>query len=89
MPYAIPESKRHRISTKIGLGTPLKDIAEAENVTVRLVQQIKLNIQRYGTPKRPKGPLQGRPTKITKEMQEVQNFIPLLVSRKSLTIGPP
>ena len=73
----------------MALVLPLKDIAEAENVTVRLVQQIKLNIQRYGTPKRPKGPLQGRPTKITKEMQEVQNFIPLLLSPKSLTIGPP
>jgi transposase len=75
MPHSIPESKRNRISTKIDLGIPLKDIAKEEHITVRLVQQIKSNLRRYGSPKRPKGPRQGRPTKITAEMQEVWTLL--------------
>jgi len=89
MPLTIPKSKRNRIWTKIDLGIPFKDIAKHEHITVHLVQQINPNLQTYGSSKRPKGRRQGRPTKITPEMQEVWTLLFFFFSRKSLTIGTP
>ena len=89
MPLAIPESKRNHIWTKIDLDTPFKNIIKYEHVTVRLVQQINSNLRTYGSPKRPKGPRQGCPTKITPEMQEVWTLLFFFFSPKSLTMGTP
>src|ERR1700694_336499 len=71
MPCAIPDAKRTRIQVKLELTQSSKQIAKDTNVSRRAVQRFTKNIRDYGTPKPPKLVPQGRPRKITPEIEEV------------------
>ena len=53
------------------LTLPHKEIAKAVNVTTRQIRRIKFNLLNFGTTCRPKVVHQGRPSKITPEMERV------------------
>jgi hypothetical protein len=71
MPAAIPEYKRNRIKVQLGLSVPSKVIAKETHVAHRTIQRYKKNIKEYGQVRPPKADVQGRPRKITAEMEEV------------------
>ena len=72
MPCAIPEFKREVIKVKIELKQHDKIIAKDTSVSERTIRTYKKNLMVYGTLYPPKAVLQGRPRKITLEMQEVR-----------------
>ena len=71
MPCAISEFKREVIKVKIELKQHDKTIAKDTSVSERTVRAYKMNLRCNGTLRPPKADLQGRPHKITPEMQEV------------------
>ena len=72
MPPTIPEFQREVIKAKIELKQNDKTIAKACSVSERLIREYKKNLKDHGTVRPPKAALQGRPRKITPEMQEVR-----------------
>jgi transposase len=72
MPCAIPEFKREVIKVKIELKQHDKTIAKDTSVSERTIRAYKKNLRDHGTLCPPKAVLQGRPRKITLEMQEVR-----------------
>jgi transposase len=72
MPCAIPEYKREVIKVKIELKQHDKAIAKDTSVSDRTIRGYKKNLRDYGTLCPPKDVPQGRPRKITPEMQEVR-----------------
>ena len=83
MPAAIPEHKREVIKVKLELGIKDKVIAKDMLVSERTIRDFKKNLKEYGSLYPPKGPLQGRPRKITAEMQEVYSQSSFLLSTKA------
>jgi transposase len=71
MPCRIPERKRENIKVKIAVNERVKKIANDNNVSQRAVYVYRQNMRRHGTLRPSKKPHQGRPQKITQEMQEV------------------
>jgi len=71
MPCRIPDAKRRVIQVKLDLDLDSKQIARETNVSQCTVQVYRKNIRQHGTPRPPKVVPQGRPRKITPEMQEV------------------
>jgi transposase len=81
MPCAIPEFKKEVIKAKIELKQRDKAIAKDTSVSERTIRAYKKNLRDHGALCPPKAILQGRPRKITLEMQEVrvntyQNLLP-------------
>jgi transposase len=72
MPCAIPEFKREVIKAKIELKQHDKTIAKDTSMSERTICTYKKNLRDHGTLCPPKAALQGRPRKITPEMQEVR-----------------
>jgi transposase len=72
MPCAIPKYKREVIKVKIELKQHDKVIAKDTSVSERTIRGYKKNLRDYGTLCPPKVVPQGRPRKITPEMQEVR-----------------
>src|SRR5579859_6935924 len=68
----IPERKRESIKVKLALKQRVKTIAKNNNVSQRAVYHYRQNMRRYGALRPPKKPGQGRPPKITQEMQDVR-----------------
>ena len=71
MPCTIPKFKREIIKVKIELKQHDKTIAKDTSVSERTIRAYKKNMRDHGTLCPPKAVLQGRPRKITPEMQEV------------------
>ena len=80
MPCAIPEFKREVIKVKIELKQHDKTIAKDNFVSERTIRAYKKNLTDRGTLCPPKAVSQGRPRKITPEIQEVRvnTYQPLL-----------
>ena len=72
MPCAIPEFKREIIKVKIELKQHDKTIAKDTFMSERTIRRYKKNSRDHDTLCPPKTILQGRPRKITPEMQEVR-----------------
>ena len=72
MPCAIPEFKREIIKVKIELKQHDKTIAKDTSMSERTIHRYKKNSRDHGTLCPSKTVLQGRPRKITPEMQEVR-----------------
>ena len=72
MPCTIPKFKREVIKVKIELKQHNKSIANDTSVSERTIRAYKKNLRDHGTLYPPKAVLQGRPRKITPEMQEVR-----------------
>jgi transposase len=72
MPCAIPEFKREIIKVKIELKQHDKTIAKDTSVSERTIRAYKKNLRDHGILYPPKTVPQGRPRKITPEMQEVR-----------------
>jgi len=82
MPCAIPEFKREIIKVKIELKQHDKTIAKDTSVSERTIRRYKKNSRDHGTLCSSKTVLQGRPRKITPEMQEVRvNIYQCLLSK--------
>jgi len=71
MPCIISECKRQNIKVKLEVNEPVKKIAKDANVSAKTVYAYKKNMKDFGTLRPPKCPNQGRPHKITQEMEEV------------------
>ena len=72
MPCTISEFKREIIKVKIELKQHDKTIAKDTFMSERTIRAYKKNLRNHGTLCPPKAILQGRPCKITPEMQEVR-----------------
>jgi transposase len=72
MPCAIPEFKREIIKVKIELKQHDKTIAKDTSVSERTIRAYKKNMRDHGALCPPKAVLQGRPRKMTPEMQGVR-----------------
>ena len=75
MPCPIPDAKRKAVQVKLKLHQKSKQIAKDINLPHRTVHEFQKNIRRYGTFRPPKVLPQGRPRKITPEMEEVRSQI--------------
>jgi hypothetical protein len=64
MPAAVSERRRGHVKVKVELGVPTKEIQAQTNVSLRSVQRFRKNILES----------QGRPRKITPEMERVCPF---------------
>jgi len=71
MPSALSQEKVECVKVKLALGLPADVIAQQTNVSLRSVYRICRNIVLNGTPRAPKVVHQGRPRRITPEMEEV------------------
>jgi len=71
MPQSLSTEKLAHIRTLLETDMDQKTIAQQVGVSRRQVSRIKHNILEYGSVKRPKKSLQGRPSKITEKMAEV------------------
>ena len=71
MPSALSQEKVEYVKVKLALGLPADVIAQQINVSLRSVYRICRNIVLNGTPRAPKVVHQGRPRRITPEMEEV------------------
>ena len=67
-----PGIQREIIKVKIELKQDDKRITKDTSVSERTIRAYKKNLRDYGTLYPPKAVLQGRPRKITPEMQEVR-----------------
>jgi transposase len=74
MPAAVSEQRRAHVKVKVHLGVPTKVIHKETHVALRSVQRFQKNILEYGTTRPPKKDSQGRPRKITPEMERVCPF---------------
>ena len=72
MPCPIPERKRQNIKVKLEVDEPVKKIAKDANVSIKTIYSYKKNMRQFGSLRPPKGPSQGRPRKLTQEMEEVR-----------------
>jgi len=70
----IPVRKREAIQVKLAINEPVKKIAKDYNLGAKTVYKYKANMTRFGTLMRPKAPQQGRPSKISLEMEQVSFF---------------
>ena len=66
----IADAKRNSIKVGLGINKDSKTIAKEANVSLRTVYDYKKNMMRHGTVKPPKLVHQGRPRKLTPEMEE-------------------
>jgi transposase len=71
MPSAISARRRGHVKVKVELGEKPGDIQAQTKVSLRSVYRFKENILEYGTCRPPKKDVQGRPRKITPEMERV------------------
>ena len=71
MPCRIAERKRQNIKVRLEVNEPVKKIANHANVSERVVYVYRKNLRTFGTLRPPKLPAQGRPRKLTPEMEEV------------------
>jgi len=55
----------------LAINEPVKKIAKDYNVGTKTVYKYKAKLTRFGTLMRPKAPQQGRPSKISPEMEQV------------------
>src|SRR5579859_1377669 len=85
MPCRIPERKRESIKVKLALNQHVKTIAKDNNVSQRAVYHYRQNMRLYGALRPPKKPGQGRPPKITQEMQDVRGVYANLIVAETLT----
>src|SRR5436190_16981433 len=74
MPCRIPQRKRETIKVKLGLDQSVKTIAKNNNVSASAVYNYRRNLRDHGTLRPPKTVHQGRPQKITQQMQEVHSY---------------
>ena len=74
MPITLPPSKLQSVEVQLGLGIAHNDIARRCRVSQRSISRIRHNLGRYGTPKRPRAENQGRPWRMTAEMEEVHDI---------------
>jgi len=70
----IPIRKREAIQVKLAINEPVKKIVKEYNLGAKTVYKYKANLTRFGTLMRPKAPQQGRPSKISPEMEQVSFF---------------
>jgi hypothetical protein len=73
----VSERRRRYVKVKVELGVRTKDIpSQLTKVSLRSVQRfnLKKNILEFGTTRHPKKDVQGRPRKITPEMERVCPF---------------
>jgi len=68
----IPVRKREAIQVKLAINEPVKKIAKEYNVDAKAVYKYRRNMTCFGTLMRPKAPQQGRPSKISPEMEQVR-----------------
>ena len=71
MPSALSQEKVEYVKVKLALRLPADVIAQQTNVSLRSVYRICHNIVLNGTSRAPKVVHQGRPRRITPEMEEV------------------
>ena len=71
MPSRIPQAKRDSIKVKIALNETVKTISKNINVSSSAIYNYKKNLRQFNTLKPPKVLPQGRPCKITSEIEEV------------------
>ena len=71
MPSRIPQAKRNSIQVKIALNEKVKTIVKNINVSSSVVYNYKKNLRQFNSLKPPKVLPQGRPHKITCEMEQV------------------
>jgi hypothetical protein len=74
MPQTLPPEKSLAVAAGLQLDLPHASIHNATSVSERQIRRIKCNISRYGSLRKPKVVKQGRRSKITDEMVEVQAF---------------
>jgi transposase len=74
MPPAIPEHRRERVKVKLQLSMKTQKISTETHVSLRSVQRFSKNLVDYGSTRAPKKDVQGRPRKITPEMERVCSF---------------
>ena len=70
----VSERRRSQVKVKVELGVQVKRIPSQTHVSLRSVQRFKKNILEFGTTRCPKKDSQGRPKKITPEMERVCPF---------------
>ena len=78
MPAAVSENRRERVKVKLQLSVPTQTIATETHVSLRSVQRFSKNLVDYGSTRAPKKDVQGRPRKITPEMERVCSFYTFL-----------
>ena len=88
MPSSIPERKRQNIKVKLEVNEPIKKIAKDANVSECVVYAYRKSLRVFGTLKPPKLPTQGRPRKLTPDMEEVCVLQWALMSQKLLKLAP-
>jgi transposase len=74
MPAAISENRRERVKVKLQLSVPTQTIATETHVSRRSIQRFNKNLVDHGSTRAPKKDIQGRPRKITLEMERVCSF---------------
>jgi transposase len=70
----VSERRRGQVKVQVELGVPVKVIPSQTKVSHRSVERFKKNILEFGTTRCPKKDSQGRPKKITPEMERVCPF---------------
>jgi len=80
MPSRIPQAKRDSIKVKIALNERVQTIAKNVNVSSSAVYNYRKNLRQFNALKPPKVLPQGRPRRITPEMEQVyvQNIIDIV-----------
>ena len=73
MGCSIAQDKRTIIKTRLELSQKATEISRGVNVSTRTIQRYKMNLRYWGTVRPPKLEHQGRPRKITEEMEEVRS----------------
>ena len=71
MPSHIPQAKRDSIKVKIALNEKVKTISKNINVSSSTIYNYKKNLRQFNALKPPKVLPQGRPRKITPEIEDV------------------
>ena len=79
----IPQAKRNSIQVNIALNEKVKTIAKNFNISSSAVYNYKKNLRQFNSLKPPKVLPQGRPRKITHEMERVcvKDIIDIVESR--------
>jgi len=68
----LTHAKRNAVIVKKQLSASTKVISDEVNIPLRTVQEYVKNLNHYGTVRPPKRSSQGRPRKITTEMEDVR-----------------
>jgi transposase len=74
MPRALPFATQREVLGLLSLDIQQNEVAGRTGVSERQVQRIKHNVVHYGSTTRPKLERQGRPSKITEEIEDVQSI---------------